>query len=85
MVVVDDHPANALLRCVSTYKTDLIAMATHGRGASRLVVGSVADKVLRGAGRPVLLVRPQRVALPEGDARTPGAHKTTPGPARTKR
>lgn len=85
MVVVDDHPANALLRCVSTYKTDLIAMATHGRGASRLVVGSVADKVLRGAGRPVLLVRPQRVALPEGDARTPGAHKTTSGPARAKR
>jgi nucleotide-binding universal stress UspA family protein len=37
---------------------DLIAMATHGRsGIGRWVYGSVADKVLRGAGTPVLLVR----------------------------
>lgn len=64
MVVVDDHAANALLRCVATYKTDLVAMATHGRGLSRLIVGSVSDKVLRGAARPVLLVRPKRVAAP---------------------
>jgi nucleotide-binding universal stress UspA family protein len=37
---------------------DLIVMATHGRsGLSRWVYGSVADKVLRGAEVPVLLVR----------------------------
>ena len=58
MVAVDDHPAAALLRCIATYKADLVAMSTHGRGMSRLVVGSVADKVLRAAGRPVLLIRP---------------------------
>jgi nucleotide-binding universal stress UspA family protein len=58
MVAVDDRPAAALLRCISSYKADLVAMSTHGRGTSRLVVGSVADKVLRAAGRPVLLVRP---------------------------
>jgi hypothetical protein len=33
-------------------------MSTHGRGASRLLIGSVADKVLRASGLPVLLHRP---------------------------
>jgi nucleotide-binding universal stress UspA family protein len=28
--------------------SDLVAMTTHGRGASRLLIGSVADKVMRG-------------------------------------
>ena len=37
--------------------TDLIAMTTHGRGASRMILGSVADKVLRGTECSVLLVR----------------------------
>jgi nucleotide-binding universal stress UspA family protein len=37
---------------------DLIVMATHGRsGLQRWVYGSVADKVLRGANQPILLVR----------------------------
>lgn len=37
---------------------DLIAMSTHGRsGLSRWVYGSVADRILRGAEVPVLLVR----------------------------
>jgi nucleotide-binding universal stress UspA family protein len=37
--------------------SDLIAMATHGRGASRLLLGSVADKVIRGTACSILLVR----------------------------
>ena len=36
---------------------DLIAMTTHGRGASRLILGSVADKILRGTQGSVLLLR----------------------------
>jgi nucleotide-binding universal stress UspA family protein len=39
--------------------TDLIALATNGRGGlKRLILGSVADKVLRGADTPVLMYRP---------------------------
>lgn len=39
---------------------DLVAMATHGRGGlRRWLLGSVSDKVLRGADRPVLIVRPE--------------------------
>lgn len=37
---------------------DLVSVATHGRGgASRLILGSVADKVIRGAKIPVLISR----------------------------
>ena len=39
-------------------EVDLIIIATHGRsGVSRWVWGSVADRVLRSAGVPVLMVR----------------------------
>ncbi len=38
---------------------DLLAMATHGRtGVGRWVFGSVAEKVLRASGLPILLIRP---------------------------
>lgn len=38
---------------------DLIAMTTHGRsGLSRMVLGSVADEVVRRSHLPVLLLRP---------------------------
>ena len=36
----------------------LVALATRGRGVSRLLIGSVADKVIRAAGDGVLLIRP---------------------------
>ena len=37
----------------------VIALATHGRGGlTRLLLGSVADKVIRGAAGPVLVCRP---------------------------
>jgi nucleotide-binding universal stress UspA family protein len=51
-------PAHAILDCAREHHVDLIAMATHGRGGiGRLMLGSVADKVLRTADRPVLLYR----------------------------
>jgi nucleotide-binding universal stress UspA family protein len=41
------------------FDPDLIVMATHGRGpVSRFWMGSVADRCVRAAHRPVLLVRP---------------------------
>jgi nucleotide-binding universal stress UspA family protein len=40
-------------------KADLIVMTTHGRtGVSHLLLGSVAEKVVRGAPCPVLTLRP---------------------------
>jgi len=44
---------------------DLVAMATHGRsGFSRWILGSVAERVLRHAGVPLLLVHAEAEATP---------------------
>jgi nucleotide-binding universal stress UspA family protein len=54
-----EGPAAAAIVAVAEQTgADLIAMTTHGRGGlGRLVMGSVADEVLRHAPCPVLLVR----------------------------
>jgi nucleotide-binding universal stress UspA family protein len=57
-VVIDESPAFAILEEAQTCHADLIALETHGRhGLSRLLRGSVADKVVRGGTIPVLLSR----------------------------
>jgi nucleotide-binding universal stress UspA family protein len=59
-VVAHEQPATAILEEVKAHRADMIAVATHGlSGLPRLFLGSVADKVLRGAGVPVLLHRPR--------------------------
>lgn len=62
-VVVNDRPADAILERAHSGGVDVIALSTRGRGASRLVLGSVADKVLR-AFTGTMLVR-GRVAVRE--------------------
>ncbi len=58
-VDIDESPATAILHDVETTPADMIALETHARsGLSRLFLGSVADKVLRGAHVPVLLHHP---------------------------
>jgi len=50
--------AQVILEEASARKCDLIVMGTHGRkGVSRLVLGSDAEAVVRGAQVPVMLVR----------------------------
>ena len=50
--------AAEILGHITANEVDLVAMSTHGRsGLSRLVMGSVAEEVVRNAGVPVLLVR----------------------------
>jgi nucleotide-binding universal stress UspA family protein len=59
-VVKEGAPAEAIILFAREAGVDLIAMSTHGRtGLSRVVFGSVAEEVLRGAGKPVLLIRSQ--------------------------
>lgn len=54
-------PAAGILDHAAREDVDLIAMSTHGYGGfTRLIHGSVADKVIRGASTPVLVVRPER-------------------------
>jgi nucleotide-binding universal stress UspA family protein len=57
-VETSGQPANAILRVAEEEEADLVAMSTHGRGGvARLLLGSVADKVVRGTKVPVLLYR----------------------------
>ncbi len=59
-VLLDAQPARVILEDAEQHAISLIALATHGRGGiSRLLIGSVADKVLRGSDAPVLLYRPR--------------------------
>ena len=57
LVVTSEFAAPALLELATANHIDLVAIATHGRGASRLVLGSVADKLLRGGTLPLLVAR----------------------------
>jgi len=59
-VYVGERPAAAISDFAAQHGIDIIAMTTQGRGASRLLLGSVADKVLRSSGLPVLLRRSTR-------------------------
>jgi nucleotide-binding universal stress UspA family protein len=53
-------PAVAIIDYAREHAADLIAMSTHGRGGvARLLLGSVADKLVRGAGVPILIQRPR--------------------------
>ena len=54
------RPAEIIHQAAEDLGADLIVMATHGRtGVTRLVLGSVAEHVVRGARPPVLTIRPQ--------------------------
>ena len=64
-VVVEPRVAQGIIDFARSHDVDAIAMSTHGRGASRLLLGSVADKVLRASGLPMLLHRPVAVAATE--------------------
>lgn len=51
-------PATQIMRFAAEHRVDMIAMGTHGRGGlDRLMLGSVADRVIRSSDCPVLIVR----------------------------
>ena len=54
------NAATEIVQCALDQGIGLIALSTHGRsGLGRLLFGSVAQRVVREAGVPVLLIRPQ--------------------------
>jgi len=56
-------PYVEIVRCALGNAADIIVMATHGRtGFSHLMMGSVAERVVRTSGCPVLTVRCREVA-----------------------
>jgi len=62
-------PEEVIIEKAASDKNILVAIATHGRsGVERWLLGSVAEKVLRGTTNPLLLVRADEVANAEGKA-----------------
>ena len=56
-------PMESIVEAAHFRKAELIVMSTHGRsGLGRLVLGSVAESVLRATSTPILLLRPQTPA-----------------------
>lgn len=64
-VIVAEHVAHTILAFASDERVDAVAMSTHGRGASRLVMGSIADKIIRASRLPALVQRPAGVKTTE--------------------
>jgi nucleotide-binding universal stress UspA family protein len=57
-VVESGRPEEVIIEKAAAGQNTLITMATHGRsGMNRWLLGSVAEKVLRGTTNPVLLIR----------------------------
>ena len=70
-LVAGSRPATAILDVAEQEQVDLIMLATHGRGGlDRLVVGSVADRVLHHSPCPAFLLpvreRQERCAVKAG-------------------
>jgi nucleotide-binding universal stress UspA family protein len=64
-LVKQGDAASQILETCREKGADLIAMTTHGRsGVPRWLLGSVAEKVLRAANVPLLVVRPAKAVRP---------------------
>lgn len=67
--VLEGPVADAILDRAEETGADLIVMSTHGRsGMERWLLGSVAEKVVRGAKVPVMLIRPKQTGTPTASA-----------------
>ena len=68
-------PVTAIVDAATFRKADLIVMSTHGRsGLGRLVLGSVAESVLRATSTPILLLRPELPAWVGNERTAVAAH-----------
>jgi nucleotide-binding universal stress UspA family protein len=58
--VVTGYAAEEIVKAAEESKADLIVLGTHGRkGIDKILFGSVAEKVIKTAGVPVLSMRPE--------------------------
>jgi len=71
-------PAAQIVRYADVRNVDLIVMGTHGRsGVAHLLMGSVAEQVMRTAPCPVLLVRGPKRAVVTSEVIAPVAVAAT--------
>jgi nucleotide-binding universal stress UspA family protein len=76
-LVMEGDPVTMILRAAEETHSDVIVMGTHGRTAvARLLLGSVAEGVLRKDPCPVLTAKPvaeRKKVVVEGEAKTEAA------------
>lgn len=80
--VVSGEPAREIVGYAAREGIDLVVVGTHGRtGVTRVLLGSVAEKVSRTAGCPVLTVPPRvrRAAEARARAEVIGTEEVGPG------
>ena len=71
--------AASIVDAAAAWDADLIIMTTHGRGGvGRLVMGSVADSILRGTTTPILLLRSTGAVTQPPAGETRGAGESAP-------
>jgi len=81
--VAEGSPSKEIIRYAEANGCDLIVMGTHGRGGiDRLLLGSVAEKVVRGSSVPVLTVRLDG-EIPGGAAVEEAAERESPAERET--
>jgi nucleotide-binding universal stress UspA family protein len=77
-----DSPAEEIVKYAKAHTIDLIVMGTHGRGAvAHLLMGSVAEKVVRTAPCAVLTVRHPQHEFVVPDAAETAATQKAGGPS----
>lgn len=70
LLVVEGDPAQGILDAAERRAVDAIVIATQGRtGWRRFLFGSVAERVVRCAGCPVLTIHGERPRVPLGDVK----------------
>jgi nucleotide-binding universal stress UspA family protein len=62
--VAAGDPSDEILNYIDLNKIDLVIMGTHGRkGLDKVIFGSVAERVVKSAAVPVMVVNPFRVGV----------------------
>ncbi|MEO5566922.1 MAG: universal stress protein [Gemmatimonadaceae bacterium] len=80
-VSLSTDPGSAIVESTRHRASDLIVMASHGRRASRLLVGAVGDRVLRDGPDAILFIRPVKASVP-AERRTPTREESLPAAPR---
>ena len=81
--ITDISPATALTAYAAQEHIDLILMGTHGRrGMSRMFLGSVAERVVREAPCPVMVVRSPEHEFVQPDALVAAERSAAPAATR---
>ena len=76
-VVHFGDPAEEIIQYIESHPIELVVMATHGRsGIEKLLMGSVAEKVLRGLAVPIMMLRPVGKPGPVTEAMSVGEVNT---------